>query len=65
MYQVEDITDMSSIPLLDGEEFLPCTKWEFDTSFWQRTIIMDFDLVCDVGYVVVIHMIIVSVEISP
>jgi len=45
--QVEDITDISSIPLLDGEEFVPCTKWEFDTSFWQRTIIMDFDLVCD------------------
>jgi len=25
---------------------IPCTSWEFDTSFWRRTIIMDFDLVC-------------------
>ena len=64
---MEDITDISSIPLLDGEEFVPCTKWEFDTSFWQRTIIMDFDLVCDVGVVGVMYMIllIVSIEISP
>jgi len=30
-----------------GEEFIKCTDWEHDTSFWEKTIIMEFDLVCD------------------
>ena len=30
------------------DERRACTSWEYDTSFWRKTIIMDFDLVCDV-----------------
>ena len=35
-----------------------CTSWEYDTSFWRKTIIMDFDLVCDVrpGTVITPHI---------
>ena len=39
----------ANLPLLRKEEIIPCTSWEFDTTFWKRTIIMDFDLVCDVS----------------
>ena len=38
----------SDLPLASSEEFTACSAWEYDTSFWQKTIIMDFDLVCDV-----------------
>ena len=38
----------SNLPKLSSEEWRACTSWEYDTSFWQKTIIMDFDLVCDV-----------------
>ncbi len=24
----------------------PCDSWEFDRSFWRRTIIAEWDLVC-------------------
>ena len=41
--------DVSQLTTVGEEEYLPCTAWEYDTSFWQRTIIMDFDLVCDVS----------------
>jgi len=27
-----------------------CQKWTFDNSFWQRTIIQDFELVCEREY---------------
>ena len=40
---------LSDLDLASEEEWIACTAWEFDTSFWQRTIIMDFDLVCDVS----------------
>ena len=40
---------MSQLAAVGEEEYRPCTAWEYDTSFWQKTIIMDFDLVCDVG----------------
>ena len=39
----------SDLDLASEEEWVACTAWEYDTSFWQRTIIMDFDLVCDVS----------------
>jgi hypothetical protein len=26
-------------------------EWEYDRSFWQNTIIMDFNLVCEVSNV--------------
>jgi len=35
------------LPMASSEEFTTCTVWEYDTSFWEKTIIMDFDLVCD------------------
>ena len=38
----------SHLAKLSSEEWRACTSWEYDTSFWQKTIIMDFDLVCDV-----------------
>jgi len=44
---IEDSTNFSSLPLLDDTEYIPCTSWEYDTTFWKKTIIMDFDLVCD------------------
>ena len=39
----------SELALASEEEWIACTAWEYDTSFWRRTIIMDFDLVCDVS----------------
>eukprot|EP00092_Neocalanus_flemingeri_P007851 GFUD01008476.1.p1 GENE.GFUD01008476.1~~GFUD01008476.1.p1 ORF type:complete len:593 (+),score=112.20 GFUD01008476.1:105-1883(+) len=36
-----------NLPVLDGIELIPCAAWEYDTSFWKKTIVMDFDLVCD------------------
>ena len=47
---VDENADFSSLnlPLLDEAELIPCTSWEYDTSFWKKTIIMDFDLVCEV-----------------
>ena len=47
--------DVSQLATVGEEEWLPCTAWEYDTSFWQRTIIMDFDLVCDVSICCVIR----------
>eukprot|EP00090_Calanus_glacialis_P000129 TRINITY_DN10082_c0_g1_i1.p1 TRINITY_DN10082_c0_g1~~TRINITY_DN10082_c0_g1_i1.p1 ORF type:complete len:591 (-),score=101.96 TRINITY_DN10082_c0_g1_i1:22-1794(-) len=46
---VDENADFSSLnlPLLDEAELIPCTSWEYDTSFWKKTIIMDFDLVCE------------------
>ena len=41
--------DFSSLETEDGAEYVACTAWEHDTSFWKMTIIMDFDLVCDVS----------------
>ena len=35
--------------MLSSDDWRACTSWEYDTTFWQRTIIMDFDLVCDVS----------------
>ena len=37
-----------STELLAGGDTVPCTAWEHDTSFWRATIIMEFDLVCQV-----------------
>jgi len=28
-------------------DYEPCTEFEYDTSFWEKTIIMDFNLVCE------------------
>jgi hypothetical protein len=28
-------------------EFRSCNSWEYDKSFWRRTIIQEWDLVCD------------------
>ena len=51
--QPEDATDTTQVFFLFTFHFsktktIPCTSWEYDTSFWRRTIIMDFDLVCSV-----------------
>ena len=45
----KDQFSISDLPLAGLEEYVACRAWEYDTSFWQRTIIMDFDLVCDVS----------------
>jgi len=44
----EQIDEKQDFSLLHSAklETIPCTSWEYDTSFWKRTIIMDFDLVC-------------------
>jgi len=34
-------------PEVLSQELIPCSAWEYDKSFWQKTVIMDFDLVCD------------------
>ena len=36
-------------PEVLSQELIPCSAWEYDKSFWQKTVIMDFDLVCDVS----------------
>ena len=41
--------DFSSLQTEGGAEYVACTAWEHDTTFWKMTIIMDFDLVCDVS----------------
>ena len=41
--------DFSSLETEGEAEYVACTAWEHDTSFWKMTIIMDFDLVCDVS----------------
>ena len=50
--QPEDATDTQVFFLFtfhfSKTKTIPCTSWEYDTSFWRRTIIMDFDLVCSV-----------------
>jgi len=30
-----------------SDEYVECTDWEFDRSFWKNTIIMEFKLVCE------------------
>jgi len=35
------------IELVGDEEYISCSSWEYDTTFWEKTIIMDFDLVCE------------------
>ncbi|GFU15713.1 organic cation transporter protein [Nephila pilipes] len=30
-----------------GNRSFPCTKWEYDTSFYSQTIVSEWDLVCD------------------
>ena len=45
----EDEETDSPPPMLSSDDWRACTSWEYDTTFWQRTIIMDFDLVCDVS----------------
>ena len=42
--------DFSSLKTEGEAEYVACTAWEYDTSFWKMTIIMDFDLVCDVSF---------------
>ena len=42
--------DFSSLETEGEAEYVACTAWEYDTSFWKMTIIMDFDLVCDVSF---------------
>ena len=42
--------DFSSLETEGEAEYVACTTWEYDTSFWKMTIIMDFDLVCDVSF---------------
>ena len=37
------------IELIGDDEFISCSSWEYDTTFWEKTIIMDFDLVCEVN----------------
>ena len=41
--------DFSRLETEGDAEYVVCTAWEHDTSFWKMTIIMDFDLVCDVS----------------
>ena len=41
--------DFSSLETEGEAEYVACTAWEHDTTFWKMTIIMDFDLVCDVS----------------
>ena len=36
-------------PEVLSQELIPCSAWEYDKSFWKKTVIMDFDLVCDVS----------------
>ena len=43
--------DFSSLETREETEYVACTAWEHDTSFWKMTIIMDFDLVCDVSFI--------------
>jgi len=33
--------------MLDESDYIPCTEFEYDTSFWKSTVIMDFHLVCE------------------
>lgn len=54
-YNYEELTvtpedNFSSLQTEGGAEYVACTAWEHDTSFWKMTIIMDFDLVCDRYY---------------
>ena len=39
----------SSFIIVDGEI---CSSWVYDLSFYPRTVVTDFDFVCDRGYLV-------------
>ena len=55
---ISETDEISSSSDLITDDWRACTSWEYDTSFWRKTIIMDFDLVCDVrpGTVITPHI---------
>ncbi|XP_023239015.1 organic cation transporter protein-like [Centruroides sculpturatus] len=54
MYKLERLNGSSSIEdiYVNKNKTVYCSSWEFDRSFYQSTIINDFDLVCKNGWLI-------------